>query len=357
MLTQIRRTVRWSRGHALYIVLALAVTTVSFVSLFQQAEAVRFVNRSMYINSARGGDTTHYIVSLAYPTASPLGSLRMEFCDNPIPSLPCDIPPGLDVSSGTLTDQSGTTVGFSVSTQTQNLIILSRAPQLPGAGNSSYRFDNMVNPTGETQDFYIRMTSHASMDGTGPIIDYGSVSATTTQEVGLYTQVPPVLIFCVAAQINDNNCEDLDGNYVDFGTLSPDQTVYASSEIQARTNAQYGYSISVHGKTMTSGIKEIPSLTVPTQSFPGVGQFGMNLAVNTTPAVGATPTGPGTNAVVNPVYETPDFFLFIPGDVIVTSSAVTMTRKFTANYIVNVPEDQPAGVYSTTVTYVCLAGF
>lgn len=339
------------------LVLFVFAASIATTMLYQQAEAVRFVNRSMYINSARGGDITHYIISLAYPTASPVGSLRLEFCDNPIPSLPCDIPPGLDVSSGTLSEQSGTTIGFSVTTQTQNLIVLSRAPQLPGAGNSSYRFDNMVNPSGETQDFYVRMTSHASMDGTGPLIDYGSVSATTTQEVGLYTQVPPVLIFCVAGQINDNDCEDLDGNYVDLGDLSSGQTAYATSQIQARTNAQYGYSISVHGKSLTSGIKEIPAMDVPAQSFVGVGQFGMNLTTNTTPPVGATPTGPGTNAILNPTYEVADTFLFSPGDVIVTSSSVTMTRKFTASYIVNVDADQPAGVYSTTVTYVCLAGF
>src|SRR5690606_26218868 len=129
----------------------------------------------------------------------------------PIPSLPCNAPAGLDVSSGTLTAQSGSTTGFGVGTQTQNLIVVSRAPQLPGAGNTSYRFDNMVNPDDGHQDFYVRITSHASIDGTGPIIDFGSVANTTTPEQAIYTQVPPVIIFCVAAQINDNECADTVG--------------------------------------------------------------------------------------------------------------------------------------------------
>jgi hypothetical protein len=328
-----------------------------FFALVQQTDAQRFSYRGMYINSARGGDTTYYIITLAYPTPNPLGSLRMEFCDNPIPSLPCNVPAGLDVSSGTLSAQSGSNAGFTVSSQTQNEIILSRAPQMPAGGNTSYRFDNMVNPAGDTQDFYVRITSHGSTDGTGPIIDYGSVTATTTPEIGIYTQVPPILIFCVGAQINDDECVDVEGNYVDFGELDPGQTFYITSQMQARTNAQYGYSISVVGRTMTSGVKVIPGLSVPTQSFPGVSQFGFNLTENTQPTFGSDPVGAGTNANVNPGYQVPNHFVFNSGDTLVTSSEVTRMRKFTSSYIVNVSEEQPPGVYSTTLTYICIAGF
>lgn len=339
------------------------ILVVGFIAVFglvwnitQRAEAVRFQNRGMYINSARGGDTTFYEISLQYTTSASVGSLRMEFCDNPIPSLPCNVPPGLDVSGGVLAAQSGET-GFSIGQQTQNLIVLTRAPSVTGPDFSSYRFDNMRNPDSDHQDFYVRLTSHASTDGSGPLIDYGSVAATTTQEIELTTQVPPILIFCVAQQIHDDDCVDMEGNFVDFGELEPTQTYTASSEIQARTNAQFGYSISVYGTTMTSGIRAIPAIVAPTESFQGVGQFGMNLADNTYPDVGALPVGPGTNGNVIPPYDTPDKFLFSSGDVVATSDGVTRTRKYTASYIVNVPADQPPGVYSTTITYICLASF
>lgn len=339
---------------AVAIVVAVGLTW----SITQQADAVRFTNRGMYINSGRGGDTTYYIISLQYTTPDTVGSLRLEFCDNPIPSLPCNVPSGLDVSDATLAAQSGE-IGFDIDAgqHTQNLIVLTRTPSMTGNALSSYRFDNMRNPDGEPQDFYVRMTSHSSIDGSGPLIDYGSVTATTTPSIELTTQVPPILIFCVAQQINDDECTDMEGNFVDFGELESNQTYTASSEIQARTNAFSGYSIAVTGTTFTSGYRAIPAITTPTESFEGVGQFGINLADNSSPDIGAVPIGPGINGVVSPPYDTTNKFLFNNGDVVATSNNVTRTRKYTASYILNVPADQAPGVYSTTVTYICTAGF
>lgn len=333
----------------------------------QPARAAKFTNRSMYINSARASDTTYYIISFQYTTPANIGSVKMEFCTTPIPSFQCVAPSGLDVSNAVLSAQSGET-GFSIGSQTANEIILSRTASL-ASGLSSYRFDNVINPDGtgggadprepehEKTNFYVRLTSHVSNDGTGAEIDFGSVANMITPEVGIYTQVPPILIFCAAGTINDDECTDMDGDFVNFGELEPDQTYYTKSEFQAFTNAQYGYSVTVVGNTMTSGIRSIPALTAPTQSLVGVGQFGINLAVNSNPAIGAGPVGPGINAIPNADYTTPDEFMYSEGDFLVTSSEVTMTRKFTVSYILNVPEDQAPGVYSTTLTYICLAGF
>ncbi len=356
MLSKLKRWRLLKIKRAAVIVIMVVLVAGIAGTIVWPTEAARFQQRGMYINSALGGVDTFYIISLQYTTPSSVGSLRMEFCDNPIPSLPCGVPAGLDVSNATLSAQSGET-GFSVGQQNQNLIVLTRTPSVTGSALSSYRFDNMRNPNGDHQDFYVRITSHASTDGTGPLIDYGSVSATTTPTIDLYTQVPPILIFCVAQHINDDDCTDTEGNFVDFGELNSNQTYSASSEIQARTNAQYGYSIAVTGTTMTSGIRSIPALATPTESFQGVGQFGINLADNNSPDVGADPTGPGVNGVVSSPYDTPNKYLFNNGDVIATSNGVTRTRKYTASYVVNVPANQAPGVYSTTITYICLAGF
>lgn len=331
-------------------------------------QAEKFQNRSLYINSARASDNTYYIVSLRYTTPANIGSLRMEFCSSPIPSLPCYKPQGLDVSGGVLAAQTGVTYS-GITTQTDNVIVLSRTPSMTGAGISSYRFDNMINPDGtgigadpaepehEKTNFYIRLTSHTSTDGTGPLVDFGSVTNTITPEIGLFTQVPPILIFCVAAIIHDDECADTEGFYVDFGELNSDETFYTASQMLARTNAYYGYSISVTGNTLTSGIRSIPAIDTPTASLIGVGQFGINLADNDFPDIGANPTGPGINAVMNTDYTTPDQYLYNDGEVLVASDAVTRVRRFTTSYILNVPEDQDPGVYSTTLTYVCVAGF
>jgi hypothetical protein len=343
----------------------LLLLSVSMIGIFvKPVQAERFQDRGLYINSARGGDTTYYIISFRYVTPTPVGSIQLEFCTTPIPSLPCDVPAGQDVSAAVLAAQTGET-GYSITTQTNNIIVLSRTATIPGSSLSTYRLNNVTNPDGtgsnayfgeppdEKTNFYVRLTSYASTDATGPLIDYGSVASTITPEQSIFTQVPPILIFCVAGTINDDECSDTNGNFVDFGELAPDQTFYTSSEIQASTNASFGYNIYVTGRTMTAGIHTIPALTTPTQSFQGVGQFGMNLATNTTPA----PVGPGTNATIDPQYDIPDHFLFNDGDVIVSTTGLTHTRKFTASYIINVPADQDPGVYSTTITYTCLAGF
>lgn len=326
------------------------------IALSARTEALRFQQRSMFIGSSQAGDTTFYQISFTYPTVNTVGSLRLEFCDNPIPDLPCTVPAGLDITNATLVAQSGET-GFSITQQTNSVIVLSRTPTTTGAIASSYRFDNMVNPSGETQDFYVRMTDYASSDASGSFIDFGSVTAHLVPPVEIYSQIPPILVFCVAGTINDDDCTDISGNFADYGELTSSQTHTTSAQMLARTNAQYGYSITVLGRTMTSGIHEIPVLTTPTESFQGVGQFGLNLVANSQPQLGADPVGPGTNAVIATDYAQPNKFVLRDGDTIVTSSGVTPTRKFTTSYIVNVPQGQSPGTYTTTISYLCLAGF
>lgn len=348
---------RLSRRSSFALALAVLVVGAVVWNVVQPAQAARFSHRAMYINSARGGDTTFYTIALQYTTPSVMGSVRLEFCDNPIPSLPCNVPAGLNVSNGELASQIGGETGFDIVEQTSNLIVLGRTPAMTGSSITDYRFDNMRNPNGDHQDFYVRITSHASNDGSGPLIDYGSVTATTTPEIHLITQVPPILVFCVAEQINDDDCTDTQGHFKNFGELNPNNTFTATSEMQARTNAFFGYSIYATGTTFTSGVRSVPALPTPTESFVGVGQFGINLADNSVPDIGAGPTGQGTNAVISPAYSTSNKFLFNDGDVLVTSSGVTRTRKFTASYILNVPANQAPGVYSTTITYVCTGNF
>lgn len=329
--------------------------------LADRVDATRFRTRGLYINSAEAGATTWYELTLEYTTPANIGSLRMEFCDNPIPSFACVVPPGLDVSGGSLAAQTGQT-GFSISYQDTNMIVLSRAPAMTGSGLSTYRFEGMVNPSVDDQAFHIRLTSHESTDGTGPSVDFGSVSNTTVRGTDIYTQVPPILTFCAGKTVS-LDCTSVDDNLVDFGELQPGEETYVTtSEMAARTNGRYGYSIYVTGTSFTSGVRQVPPLTVPTESFVGVGQFGLNLVSNSDPTgigayVGADPVGPATNISLNNNYTIPDHYMFSNGDLLVSSDYVTPPKKYTSTYILNMPTDQPAGHYSTTITYVCLAGF
>jgi hypothetical protein len=99
----------------------------------------------------------------------------------------------------------------------------------------------------------------------------------------------------------------------------------------------------------------------------------MNLKANTVatsnPAIGieVAPAANGVNyrgqAYINGAanYGTVDNFEFNSGDTVANSGngglAGTDAQIFTVSYIVNVPGSQPAGTYTTTLTYICTPTF
>jgi hypothetical protein len=340
---------------AVFGFIALSVC-VGLTTISGNVEASEFENRSLYVETPIAGSVVAYEFSFEYTPPTPVGSIKFLFCDTPLPTQPCNIPAGLDVGAAALSSQTGE-IGFAILSQSQNEIVLTRPSQVTVSGASTYIFGNITNPSGENQVVFVRLSSYTSTDGTGIKIDEGAVATTTVPDVEIYTQVPPILIFCVATVVNDSECTDLSGNYADLGELRSTQTSYFTNQMQARTNARSGYTIQMTGNTLTSGIHSIPALAVPTGSFVGVGQFGMNIAANSNPPIGSAPSGPGLNAIINPSYTTPDLFAYNNGDVLVSSTNPTRSRKFTMSYIVNVPAGQAYGVYSTTITYVCIGSF
>jgi hypothetical protein len=269
--------------------------------------------------------------------------------------LPCDEPAGIDASAAVLAGQSGEG-GFSILPPDSGRIILERATAAaPGGGQSQYIFDNVVNPNGVRATFYVRITTHASTDGSGAPIDFGAVVSSTAQGVGLSTEVPPILNFCVGVSI-PGDCSTAEGNLIDLGDLSPKTTATGTSQMTVGTNAALGVTIGAYGTTMTSGNNTIPALVNPTVSAPGNAQFGLNLRANSSPAGGQEPSGIGV-ANPSPKYGVPNQFAFVSGDVVATSPDTTDIRKFTVSYIVNVPPSQVPGVYTATLTYICTASF
>lgn len=319
--------------------------------------ALRFETRSLTMQSSTPGATTSYTISLQYMSPDPVGSLDLLFCNSPIPYDPCVTPSGLDVSNASLTGQTGES-GFSVATQTTNHIILSRTPTMPLATTpSTYTFSGIVNPTDTSQAFAVRLKSLGSTDGSGSEIDFGSVRGEVTNAIVLETQVPPMLIFCVAQQVNDN-CNGTDETYyTDMGNLSPTTTLTARSQMAVGTNASGGFAITADGTPMAAGTNVIDSPTSPMPSQPGTNQFGINLVANTTPAVGNDPEGTWANAIAAPGYDQPNNYMFVPGDVVAYSSDVSLMKKFTVSYIVNSSKNLRAGVYTTTLDYIASGRF
>lgn len=317
----------------------------------------RLEDRSLYMDNSAPGEVASYTVSFKYMThATPIGSVDLLFCIDPIPHHECVAPPGLDVSEANLVSQTGE-VGFSISHIDTNHIILSRTPDAISTDGSSYQFSNIVNPTDTSVSFSIRLRTHQTTDATGVQVDYGSVKGQVTTGIGIETQVPPMLIFCVA-EIVSNDCASTNSNYYkDLGMLDADSTLTTQSQMAVGTNATDGFSIMVLGAPMSAGTNVIGSPVEPTPSTPGLDQFGINLVANSDPAIGSDPEGEWANGLPTVDYGTPNLFKFEPGTIVASSPSVSLMRKFTVSYIVNSSEELNPGVYTTTLTYVASGRF
>lgn len=329
---------------------------VLFVFTVPATGAMRLQERSLYVANNNPGATSAYTLSFRYMSPTPVGSVDLLFCTDPIPYHPCDVPAGLDVSNAALAEQLGET-GFTISTQTTNRIVMSRTNTSMSAMGASYRFVNMKNPTETNQAFSIRMKTHVSQDATGLQIDFGSVRAQISNPVEITTQVPPMLIFCVAEEVMNNCAGTNDNYYTDMGDMSDKSTLTAQSQMAVGTNASGGFAITANGYPLSAGSSVVSSPEQPTESRVGENQFGINLVENNTPSVGKDPEGQWANAVPAPDYSVANKYKYVPGDVVAFSPNVSLMKKFTVSYIINTDPNLRAGVYTTTITYMASGRF
>lgn len=336
--------------------MVLSLFLAAFIFAMPASAAMRFQERGLYINSSVPGTTTSYTVSFRYMSPQSVGSVDMLFCVDPIPYMPCVTPPGMDVSNAVLSSQTGET-GFSILSKSTNHIVLTRPSSMILSGASSYKFDNIVNPTDTSQSFSIRLKSHGTTDATGPQIDFGSVKGEVTEGVVIETQVPPMLIFCVAEEVDEGCANTSENNYTDMGELNAKSTLLAQSQMAAGTNASGGFAITANGTPMSAGTNVIDSPATPTESKQGTNQFGLNLVANSEPSVGNDPEGTWANAVPSVDYSVPNMYKYVPGDVVAFSPNVSLMKKFTVSYILNSSPNLRAGVYTTTITYIASGRF
>lgn len=338
----------------LFLVALLIAAGLLYFALPSMAAVVP---RNILISDSRPGVAATYTLAFTLTSSETLGSIKLQICANtPILGDPCPAPAGFDISSATLASQSGET-GFSIYAPgtNANTIVLSRAPAVSPGGSVIYAFDNVVNPSA-LGSFYGRLQTFASTDASGAENEHGGLALSTSSPIQISAQVPPYLLFCGGVTISGLDCNNVSGSYINFGNLAVGSTASATSQLLSATNAANGLNITVSGSTMTSGNNVISAITAPDVSRPGTQQFGMNLVANATPSVGNDPQGPGT-AAPTAEYGSADIFKYASGDTIATNATVDDFRKFTVSYILNIPNGQPVGVYTTTLTYICLANF
>jgi hypothetical protein len=322
-----------------------------------KAYAADLMPRSITMSdSAATAPGVSYDLSFTYATGGNVGSVLIQFCqEGPLPFTLCTQPAGFDASSVSLVNQTGED-GFTVFVgSTANEIILTRPSSgVVGGTPSNYTFEGVTNPSDEGT-LYARVLTFASSDASGPATDTGGFALAINESPTITAEVPPFLTFCIGESIPGLDCGLATDPFSDMGTLGPLVTGAAQTQMLAATNGAGGYSMWVTGGTMTSGNNTIPAMSGdPSQQ--GVGQFGINLRANSDPIIGQEVSGPGS-ASVDPAYAVQNQYRYQPGGTLASVNAPDDYRKYTVSYIVNVADGQPGGVYSTTLTYICLANF
>jgi hypothetical protein len=324
---------------------------------FGNSSAFILFNRSVEISSGVPSAAATHSFKFDVPTTSDIGSIVFEYCsNNPYFADPCTAPAGIDASGAALAGQSGNT-GFSIDNAdtTSSRLVLTR-PTSPGLITSnSYVFSNIINPSTAGLATYVRISTHAATDGSGPAEDTGAVAFAVQTIFEVDAFVPPFLQICVGITVAPD-CSSTSGDSIDLGVLSSKHANDSQSQFAVATNDINGYTVFSLGTTMTSGNNTIQSLPNPTPSFPGTPQFGINLRANLLPPVGQDPIGLGTG-VPSANYNLSNRFLFNDGDSIASSPLTTNYNRMTVSYLVNVPSNQTPGIYATTVTYAATVQF
>jgi hypothetical protein len=315
---------------------------------------------------SKPGGVVNHLFAFTLPSNTTVGSIKFQYCTTAAGT--CTTPTGLSTTSATLGAQTGLT-GFTINNSTNGSPYITRTAAT-GTGAVTYRLDSITNPTTTNQTFFVRIATYASTDTTGGTTDTGTVAASTATQIVLSGTMPESLVFCTGGTVSTTggvpDCSTATSGTVSFNQLfSPTDTATATSQMAASTNAGSGYAITINGPTLTSGSNTIAAMSSATTGVRGTAQFGTNLKANTTststPAVGTevAPSANGTNykGQSKAGYNTVDTFKFASGDTVAASdnggAGGTDAQIFTNSYIANVPGSQPAGTYTSTLTYIC----
>lgn len=346
--------------------LQLYLVVISFLLVCSAniyAQITPLPNRSLQMTSSVvSASGVRYSFNFNVPAAPNVQSIEFEFCDNnPFPGQFCDESSnyGFDTRHDndlTIINQTGET-GFSIhpTSSNENRIVLTRPASPTVSQPVGYEFENIINSS-VAGTHYVRVGIYSSNDATGTRVAEGGIAYSLNERITLSSEVPPYLIFCTSTRFSGNDCNSGEGNYINFGILKSDNTSYSQSEMIVGTNAESGYTISVHGTTLTSGNNTIANLSSRQTSLKGISQYGMNLRANSSPTVGAEPSGPGAGSP-SAEYSVANQYKFVPGDTIATHNYTSDYRKFTASHVVNVAAGQAPGRYAATITYICLATY
>jgi hypothetical protein len=169
----------------------------------------------------------------------------------------------------------------------------------------------------------------------------GDTTSSTKASTGAFGITPdnvPVLQMIVEAGASN------------LGVLSTETTATKITTVKIKSYLSDGYVLQIIGEPPKFNGHNLATPTTPTNSQQGVEQFGINLAINTTPNVGLAPVQVPSGAVNFGVayddYDTPNQFMYVSGDNVAHSLTESGETDYTISMIVNISSSTPAGRYS-----------
>lgn len=147
-----------------------------------------------------------------------------------------------------------------------------------------------------------------------------------------------------------------------LGVLTTQTTATKITAIKVRSYLiSGGYSLQIIGNSPKYGSHSLATPSVPTVSTPGVEMFGINVVLNTTPAVGASavqvPAGQQIFGVVNDNYKTPNQFMYQSEAVIAHGQTDSGRTDYTVSMVVNISNATPAGRYTGDFTAMLVPAY
>lgn len=355
-----------------------------------------------------GQKAKHTVTFTMGTSAATVGSMLIMYCTSPVLQSTCTTPTGMtatNLTAVTVTGMNGAQA-FTIDTTTANTalapaadgvcngagttrtncVAMKRASAVAetgtpaatieyGGGSSNY----ITNPTTVNYSFFARIMVFSDTAFTTRV-DYGGVAASTAQQITVTAKVAERLEFsvgvgspagdppapgatCVA--LSDSGALTLgDAN----GVLSTAQAYDAHSYFRVNSNTTSGTKIYYSGDTLKNGANVItampPNAGAGTSSAPGTKQFGIAVDqddtaggdgysfTHLTKTTGAYDEGHGTitnGGTAKLAFETASITAPIE---IATSTAGIACDTGSVRYIANVSTDTPAGIYTTTITYI-----
>lgn len=308
-------------------------------------------NHEIIFRTPTGVDASTDTITITFPSGWTMGTVAFGDMDLDVSAASqssCSVSTTFGTSKTLAATAAAATWGAAVAGQ----VVTLTAPTDAAAGeigvNACVRIRIGTNASGGTNKITNSATTGVHLIAiAGTFGDSGNIAVTllTDNQVAVSGTVTESITFSLGA------------TSVPLGTLSVSAVTSGSHTFTLATNGTSGAVLTVSGSTLTSGANTITAMSTAAASSVGSSQFGINLKLNTTPAVGAECSGTAPIAAAATGYSTANSFKFVTGDTIASAANAINTTTCTISYIANIAGTTAAGSYTTTLTYIATATF